>query len=61
MKTRFIETILGGPLVDTSIAENKTLVGVVSWVIPCAKGYPDVFTRVHYFLDWINQQMTQFE
>lgn len=46
----------GGPLVD---AEKKTVVGVVSWGVPCAKGYPDVFTRVHSYLDWINENMAE--
>lgn len=40
----------GGPLVSTT---KKTLVGIASWVIPCARGYPDVFTRIYSFLDWI--------
>ncbi|XP_017776209.1 PREDICTED: chymotrypsin-2-like [Nicrophorus vespilloides] len=39
----------GGPLVDTYGYQ----VGIVSWAIPCAVGYPDVFTRVYSFLDWI--------
>lgn len=38
----------GGPL----IMDGK-LIGVVSWGEPCAKGYPDVFTRVSAFSDWI--------
>lgn len=38
----------GGPLVV-----NGKQVGVVSWGRPCAVGYPDVFTRVSSFLDWI--------
>lgn len=41
----------GGPLLS---AENNALVGVVSWGIPpCASGFPDVYTRVYSFLDWI--------
>jgi len=39
----------GGPLVDT----NGNQIGIVSWGTPCARGYPDVFTRVYSFLDWI--------
>ncbi|XP_065162218.1 transmembrane protease serine 9-like [Atheta coriaria] len=39
----------GGPLVDS----NGEQIGIVSWGVPCAEGYPDVFTRVYSFLDWI--------
>jgi len=46
----------GGPLVDLN---KKTVVGVVSWGIPCAQGYPDVFTRVHSYLDWINENIEE--
>lgn len=42
----------GGPLVY-----NNTQVGVVSWGTPCAKGKPDVFTRVYTYLDWIKANM----
>ncbi|KAF5281358.1 hypothetical protein FQR65_LT14756 [Abscondita terminalis] len=38
----------GGPLVY-----GNAQVGVVSWGIPCAKGYPDVFTSVPSYINWI--------
>lgn len=38
----------GSPLV----ARGK-LIGIVSWGIPCAMGFPDVYTRISFFLDWI--------
>ncbi|XP_017772356.1 PREDICTED: chymotrypsin-1-like [Nicrophorus vespilloides] len=41
----------GGPLVDS----NGSQIGIVSWGTPCARGFPDVFTRVFSFLDWIAQ------
>ncbi|XP_017778783.1 PREDICTED: chymotrypsin-2-like [Nicrophorus vespilloides] len=41
----------GGPLVDT----NGAQVGIVSWVTYCAVGVPDVYTSVHYYLDWIEE------
>ncbi|XP_052898875.1 chymotrypsin-2-like [Anopheles moucheti] len=38
----------GGPLVN-----DGELVGLVSWGIPCAVGYPDVYVRVASFRAWI--------
>lgn len=40
----------GGPLVL-----GGSLVGLVSWGEPCARGKPDVFTHVRYFKDWVNK------
>ncbi|XP_076766920.1 uncharacterized protein LOC143433467 [Xylocopa sonorina] len=42
----------GGPLVY-----NGKLVGIVSWVVPCAQGYPDGYTRVTHYLNFINQHI----
>ncbi|CAK1540397.1 unnamed protein product [Leptosia nina] len=42
----------GGP-----IADKNTLVGIASWAIPCARGRPDVLTRVYSYLDWIEKNM----
>ncbi|KAJ0180958.1 hypothetical protein K1T71_003043 [Dendrolimus kikuchii] len=42
----------GGPLV-----EGDSIVGVVSWGMPCARGYPDVYSRVYAFKDWILDNM----
>lgn len=42
----------GGPL-----TANGKQIGVVSWGRPCAIGYPDVFTRVSSFVDWVNSNM----
>ncbi|XP_072767402.1 chymotrypsin-1-like isoform X2 [Anoplolepis gracilipes] len=44
----------GGPLV----ADNEQI-GVVSWGVPCAKGHPDVFTRVHSYTNWIKQHLKE--
>lgn len=38
----------GGPLVYAN-----SLVGVISWGVPCALGKPDVYTRVSTHLGWI--------
>ncbi|KAF5287792.1 hypothetical protein FQA39_LY15728 [Lamprigera yunnana] len=42
----------GGPLVSEV---NQKQIGIVSWGLPCAKGAPDVFTKVSYFNSWINE------
>ena len=35
------------------IAPNNVVVGVVSWVVPCARGFPDAYARVYHHLDWL--------
>lgn len=47
----------GGPLIDA----YGNQIGVVSWGIPCAKGYPDVFTSVPYYWNWIVQSSKSLE
>ncbi|XP_055702940.1 chymotrypsin-2-like [Phlebotomus papatasi] len=43
----------GGPLVRK---RDKALIGVVSYgLVVCGTGYPDVFTRVSSFNNWINE------
>ncbi|NP_001155014.1 serine protease 96 precursor [Nasonia vitripennis] len=46
----------GGPLV---LADKSTIVGIVSQGIGlgCKSGWPDLYTRVSYYLDWINSQI----
>lgn len=41
----------GGPLVA-----GGQVIGIVSWNIPCARGWPDAFDRVAWFRSWISQQ-----
>lgn len=35
------------------LAIDDKLVGILSWGIPCAIGYPDQFTRISEYLDFI--------
>ncbi|CAG9792553.1 unnamed protein product [Diatraea saccharalis] len=42
----------GGPLV-----REGRQVGVVSWGVPCAKGKPDVYTKVEAFMRWIEKTL----
>ncbi|XP_047526415.1 chymotrypsin-2-like [Pieris napi] len=47
----------GGPLVIQD-DKNKTLqIGVVSWIVPCGKDFPDVFASVHGYYDWIQSKI----
>ncbi|OXU23082.1 hypothetical protein TSAR_009315 [Trichomalopsis sarcophagae] len=45
----------GGPLVADGVQ-----VGIVSFGSPCARGNPDVFTRIYTFIGWMNKKMSQF-
>ncbi|KAM3966950.1 chymotrypsin-1 [Aphomia sociella] len=42
----------GGPLI-----KNNKLVGLVSWGIPCAVGFPDVHTRISSYANWIKEEI----
>ncbi|XP_013144235.1 PREDICTED: chymotrypsin-2-like [Papilio polytes] len=44
----------GGPLVS-----GGEVVGIVSWGMPCARGYPDVYTRVYSFKNWITEKTSE--
>jgi len=43
----------GGPLAVQNGDGSFTAVGIVSWGIGCASGYPGVYARVAYFNNWI--------
>ncbi|KAF7993879.1 hypothetical protein HCN44_011148 [Aphidius gifuensis] len=43
----------GGPIIA-----NNELVSIISWGRPCAKGVPDVGTRVFNYLSWIENAMS---
>jgi secreted trypsin-like serine protease len=40
----------GGPLVQ----DDGSLIGIVSWGVPCGQGMPDIFTKVSEYKDWID-------
>ena len=46
----------GGPLVV-----DGEQAGIVSWGIPCGVGYPDAFTRVSFYRDWIKENSDVWE
>ncbi|KAF0684082.1 Aste57867_23928 [Aphanomyces stellatus] len=45
----------GGPLVRMNADGSSTLVGDVSFGVPCARGIPDVYGRISEFVDFIDQ------
>ncbi|XP_071050605.1 chymotrypsin-2-like [Onthophagus taurus] len=45
----------GGPLV---LRGTFTQAGIVSWGIPCGRGFPDVYARVSSFIAWINNAIS---
>ena len=48
----------GGPLMCRNKAyENYSQFGITSWGFDCGAGYPGVYARVSYYLDWIQEQI----
>ncbi|KAF5287637.1 hypothetical protein FQA39_LY15840 [Lamprigera yunnana] len=45
----------GGPLIRRHSNSFKQI-GIVSWMILCAKGYPDVYTRVSHYHPWFKNK-----
>jgi len=43
----------GGPLTTRDEQNRVTLAGIVSGGLGCGKGYPGWYTRVEFFIDWI--------
>ncbi|XP_045488873.1 chymotrypsin-1-like [Pieris rapae] len=47
----------GSPLVIQDDKKKHIQIGVASWSVPCAEEYPDVFSSVHGFYDWIQNKI----
>lgn len=45
----------GGPLIYNYVKGSRVQIGIVSYhIMPCGKGeYPDVYTKVSHYIDWI--------
>ena len=43
----------GGPLTVRDADGTFRLVGLSSWGFGCASGYPGVYSRVGYYVNWI--------
>ena len=46
----------GGPM-SARIGGKNTLIGITSWGIRCADGFPGVYARVASYFDWIDRNM----
>ncbi|XP_011313080.1 chymotrypsin-1-like [Fopius arisanus] len=52
----FCHEDIGAPLIVDDL-----LVGIESYVAPCAGGLPDVFTRIYSYRQWIDKIIRKFE
>jgi secreted trypsin-like serine protease len=50
----------GGPLTIKEADGTFRVVGVVSWGIGCASGYPGVYARANFFNDWISDKIDNY-
>ncbi|XP_054152516.1 uncharacterized protein LOC128951291 [Oppia nitens] len=48
----------GGPAIQY-IDNEPVLIGTVSYGVQCSDGYPVVFSKISYFIDWINKTMNE--
>jgi secreted trypsin-like serine protease len=47
----------GGPLTVKEEDGRFVVVGIVSWGIGCASGWPGVYNRVGHFVDWVTDKL----
>nr|BAM19269.1 unknown unsecreted protein [Papilio polytes] len=45
----------GSPLIEVSTGKQ---IGLVSWGLPCARGTPDMFTRISAYEKWFKQTVS---
>lgn len=50
----FLQGDRGGPL-----TLNGQLVGIVSWAVSCASGFPGVFASVAHYFDWMENTVKE--
>ena len=54
------EVCIKTPVYFMLILYLQELVGIVSWIGCHGEGYPDVYTEVTYFVDWIMETMATY-
>jgi secreted trypsin-like serine protease len=50
----------GGPLTTKEADGTFRVIGIVSWGIGCASGYPGVYCRAGYFNDWVTNNINTY-
>lgn len=62
-ETRVNEGICVGDIGNPLITSNKEIIGIASWTfsVDCGSGYPNVYTRVFFYLPWIYRTMSEIE
>lgn len=48
----------GGPLAIGVVPAKRTVYGLVTWALGCARGYPRVYVNISFYIEWINKILT---